>query len=150
MTTRTLLLFVHIAAAAAWLGADFVQYGLAPRFERQGPAAAAAWARAEVWLHQRYYAAAVAVLLASGVLLVLDDDWSWSSGFIWVGIGAVVVGAGLGGGRLRPLAEQKADAREAGDEQAARAVHRRMVPVQVAVTLAPLVALLAMVDKWEA
>jgi hypothetical protein len=150
MTTRTALLFLHIAAAAGWLGADFVQYGLAPRFERQGPEGALAWSRAEIWLHERYYAAVVTVLLATGVLLVLDGDWSWSSDFIWVGVGAIVVGAGLGGGRLGPLAKQRVAALEAGDAAGADAVRRRMIPIQVVVTLAPLLALLAMVDRWEA
>ncbi len=150
MTSRTLLLFVHIASAAAWLGADFVQYGLAPRFARQGPEGSAAWGRAEVWLHERYYPAVVTLLLATGILLVLDGDWSWSSGFIWVGIGAVVLGTGLGGGRLGPLAKQQVAALDAGDAASARAVRRRMFPIQLVVTLVPLIALLAMVDKWEA
>ena len=36
METRTILLTVHIAMAAGWLGADLIQYALAPRFAREG------------------------------------------------------------------------------------------------------------------
>lgn len=53
MDARTLLLTLHIAAAS-WLGADVLVPALTPRLERD-PSAAPAWARAQVWLHNRYY-----------------------------------------------------------------------------------------------
>ena len=43
----------------------------------------------------------------TGVILVLDNDWSWSSGFVWVGISVVVVGAVLGGAVFGPLAKRR-------------------------------------------
>ena len=75
--TRTLLLALHIASVAAWLGANFVQFVLSPRFAR-GPAdIAAAWTRQTIWLGERYYSVVGALVAVSGVLLVLDGDWSW-------------------------------------------------------------------------
>ena len=91
-----------------------------------------------------------AVVLATGIWLVIDGDWSWSSGFIWVGIGAIVGGATLGGGGLGALTKQRLTALEAGDEEAAAKVERRTMPLNIMVTALTLLALLAMVDKWQA
>jgi hypothetical protein len=148
METRTLLLALHIAAAASWLGADVIVHALTPRFERDSPAVATAWVRAQVWMHDRYYATVAVVLLASGILLVLDGDWSWSSDFIWVGVGAVVLGAALGGGGLGSLSKRRLAALEAGDAETAEATSRKLRGLSVVVTLLPIVAILAMVDKW--
>lgn len=150
MTSRTVLLTIHIVAVAGWLGADLLRYAVAPRLERASPPVTLAWARQVHWLHDRYYAVVAVVILASGVLLVLDGDWSWSGWFIWVGIGAILTGGTLGGGVLRSLAARRITALEAGDEQAAAATGRRMVPFEILVTVAAVLAVLAMVDRWHA
>lgn len=148
--TRTLLLALHIAGVSAWLGANFVQLVLSPRFAR-GPAdVAAAWTRQTIWLGERYYNAAGALIVASGVLLVLDGDWSWGSGFIWVGVGVVAIGGALGGGAFGPLAKRRAAALEAGDQAAADAAQGRIIPLAVLDTALVLTAVLAMVEKWQA
>jgi hypothetical protein len=148
--TRTLLLALHIAAVAAWLGANFVQLVLSPRFAR-GPAdVAAAWTRHTIWLGERYYNTAGAVLAATGVLLVLDGDWSWGAGFVWVGIAVIVIGGAMGGLLFGPLAKRRAAALEAGDQAAADAAHGRIIPLALLDTVLILVAVLAMVDRWQA
>ena len=149
METRTILLTLHIAMAGGWLGADFIQYVLAPRFAREGQESQTAWARQLVWLHERYYAAVVVVLLITGVLLVLDGDWSWSSDFIWVGVGAIIGGGTLGGGVLGSLAKKRLAALEAGNAADAEAAERRYFPIALVVTALPVLAVLAMVDKWS-
>ncbi|MDP1818668.1 MAG: hypothetical protein Q8K58_02090 [Acidimicrobiales bacterium] len=103
MTTRALLLTLHIVSVAGWLGADFVVHALSPRLHREAEGVQAAWAGMQAWMHERYYPVVAVAVLATGILLVLDGDWSWSAGFIWVGVGAVVIGAVLGGGRLGSL-----------------------------------------------
>ena len=148
MNTRTLLLTLHIAAAGSWLGADVLVHALSPRLERD-LSAAPAWARAQVWLHDRYYPIVAVVLLATGVLLVLDGGWSWSSDFIWVGVGAVVLGAALGGGGLGSLSKRRLAALTAGDEATAADASRKLQRLGVVVTLLPIVAILAMVEKWH-
>jgi hypothetical protein len=149
MTTRTVLLTLHIAAVAAWFGADVVQHVISPRLERAGGAVAAAWARAQLLLHERYYPAVAATVLATGIWLVIEVGWSWSSGFIWVGVAAIVGGATLGGGGLGSLTKQRITALDAGDTAAAEATLRRARVLSVLVTLLPLVAILAMVDRWR-
>lgn len=150
MTSRTILLTLHLVFVAGWLGADLVVHVLEPRVRRDSSATQTAWTRQLLWMHQRYYAAVAVLILATGVLLVLDGDWSWSSGFIWVGIGAVVGGGVFGGGGLGTLAKQRLAALESGDAAGFEQARRRMVPLSVFVTLLPVVAILAMVDKWQA
>lgn len=150
MTTRTLLLALHISGVAAWLGANFVQLVLSPRFAR-GPAdVAAAWTRQTIWLGERYYIASGVLIPVTGVLLVLDGDWSWGAGFVWVGISVVVIGAVMGGAVFGPLAKQRVTALEAGDEPAAASVQRRIMGFAVLDTVLILTAVLAMVHKWQA
>ena len=146
--THTLLLGIHIAAVGGWLGANFVQLVLSPRFAR-GPAdAAAAWTRHTIWLGERYYTAVGGLIAVTGVLLVLDRDWSWGSGFIWVGIAVVAIGAAMGGLGFGPLAKRRAEALEAGDTAAADAAQSKIIPMAYLDTALVLLAVLAMVDKW--
>jgi hypothetical protein len=146
--TRTLVLALHIAGVAAWLGANFVQLVLSPRFAKGPSDVAAAWTRQTIWLGERYYIAAGALIAITGVALVLDGGWSWSSGFIWVGIIVVVIGAVMGGAGFGPLAKQRADALEAGDTAAADRAQGRIMPLALVDTALVLTAVLAMVDKW--
>lgn len=148
--TRTWLLAVHITGVGAWLGANFVQLALSPRFARGQADVAAAWTRQTVWLGERYYSVVGAVIAISGVLLVLDGDWSWSSGFIWVGVTVVVLGAAMGVGLFGPLAERRATALESGDGDDAAVTQRRIIRLAILDTALVLTALLAMVDKWQA
>lgn len=150
MDSRTILLTVHIAAVAGWLGADLLQHAVSSRLARDSASTALAWARQQLWLHERYYPAVAVVVVVSGVLLVLDGDWSWSSGFIWVGVAAVVGGATLGGGGLGSLTKQQVAALEGGDTAGAAAAHRRSALLGIVVTLLPLIAIVAMVERWRA
>lgn len=148
--TRTLLLALHITAVAAWLGANLVQLVLTPRFAR-GPAdIAAAWTRQTIWLGERYYATAGGVIGITGVLLVLDGGWSWSAGFVWVGIAVIVIGAVMGVALFAPLGHQRAAALESGDAAEADSAQRRIIPLAVLDTVLVLTAVLAMVERWQA
>ena len=150
MTTRTLLLAVHITGVAAWLGANFVQLVLTPRFARADRAIAKAWTDATIMLGERYYNLAGGVIGLTGVLLVLDGDWSWSAGFVIVGISVVVIGGVLGVGLFGPVAKRRAAALESGDDEAAAVALKRIMPAAVLDTALILTAVLAMVDKWKA
>jgi hypothetical protein len=148
--TRTLLLALHITGVAGWLGANFVQLVLTPRFAKAGAGAAAAWTRQTIWMGERYYNVAGGVIAATGVLLVLDGDWSWGSGFIWVGIGVVLIGGVLGVAHFGPQAKTRAEALESGDTATADRALGRILPAAYIDSALILTALLAMVDKWQA
>ena len=148
MNTRTVLLTLHIAAIASWLGADVVLHAMRHRWQKESPEAAKAWARMQFWLHDRYYAVVAVAILVTGVALVQHGHWGWSSKFIWVGLGTIAAGATLGGIGLKGLAKKRIDALEAGDAEGAVAADRRSLPIEMLLTAFVLVAVVAMVHKW--
>ena len=150
MTTRTILLTLHITAIASWLGADVAQHAMRHRWQKETSEATKAWARMQFWLHDRYYAVVAGLILVTGIALVQDGHWGWSSTFIWVGIATIVAGATLGGIGLKGLAKKRIDTLEAGDTQGAAEVERRALPIELLLTVFVLVSVVAMVHKWGA
>lgn len=148
MNVRTLLLALHIAAIASWLGADVVQHAMRHRWQKESPEAAKAWARMQFWLHDRYYAVVAVAILVTGVALVQHGHWAWSSTFIWVGLGTIAAGATLGGIGLKGLAKKRIDAFDANDVTGAAAADRRSLPIELLLTAFVLVAVVAMVHNW--
>ena len=144
---RNVLLSVHIASVAAWLGANLTQFFLAPWFVQRGGDAAVAWFEATTRMARRYYNAAGTVLAVSGVLLVFESSgaYRWSSGFVVVGLAVVVVGGGLGGAFFAPDGERLAAAVRDGR----RGRLRRFLAVLSLDTLLVSSAVLAMVAKWR-
>lgn len=150
MTSRLLLLTVHLVAVAGWLGANLLQLVLTPRLAKESPEVAAAWSRHTVWLGERYYNVAGALIGISGVLLVLDGDWSWGSGFIWVGVSVIVLGGVMGVAGFAPLMRKRIAALEAGDGPAARAALNGVMRLAVLDTAFVVTAVVAMVHRWQA
>ena len=148
MSVRTVLLALHTAAIASWLGADVVQHAVRHRWKKETSEATEAWARMQFWLHDRYYAVVAVFILVTGIALVQDGHWGWSSKFIWVGIATIVAGGTLGGIGLKGLAKKRIDALEASDTQGAAAAERRALPIELLLTAFVLVTVVAMVHKW--
>ena len=136
MNTRTVLLTLHIAAIASWLGADVVQHAMRHRWQRETSEVSEAWARMQFWLHDRYYAVVAVLILVTGIALVQHEHWAWSSTFIWVGLG------------LKGLAKKRIEALEASDADGAEAADRRALPIELLLTAFVLVTVVAMVHKW--
>jgi hypothetical protein len=149
MTYGNVLLVLHIAGVCAWLGANFVQLAVAPRMDREGSTVAAAWTRQTMWLGERYYSAAGAFLALTGILLVVHEDLAWRSGFIWVGVIVIVIGAVLGVAAFTPLAKRRLASLEAGDAEGAKQAQSRIIPLALVDTILVLAAMLAMVDRWR-
>jgi len=135
---------------AAWLGANFIQILVVPRMERAGTAVAVAWHETAADLSKKYYSAAGAVIGVTGVLMVLDDRAEWSSGFVWVGIGAIVLGAILGVVVFGPKEEELVAAHRSGDSGGVARLLRTIRSFAVVDTLVVLLAVVAMVDHWQA
>ena len=147
--TRHLLLLVHIAAVAAWLGANLVQFVISPRMRRAGPEAARVWSETGRFLGQRYYNAVGALVAVSGVALVLHGHWKWR-GFVLVGIGMVVVGGLLGVLLFDRLYQSETAALESGDATGAAKARHSITSVAVLDTTLILITMLAMIDRWHA
>jgi hypothetical protein len=146
--TRNLLLLVHLAAVAAWLGANFVQFVVAPRLRRAGPPTARHWVETTRFLGQRYYNVAGILVGVSGVLLVLHGHWRWQ-GFVFVGIAMVLIGATLGIAVFEPLLRKEAAAIDAGDEQEVARLRHSFMSIASLDTFLLLITMLAMIDKWK-
>ena len=102
----------------------------------------------QFWLHDRYYVVVAVLILASGIALVQDGHWGWSSKFIWVGVATIVAGVTLGGIGLKGMAKKRVDALDASDTQTAAAVDRRALPIELSLTAFVLVTVVAMVHRW--
>lgn len=146
MTYRNVLLVVHIAAAAAWLGANFVQLALTPQFAKRGGEVAASWFEATSWLGKRYYNLAGGVLALTGVLLVMETGYEWSAGFVAVGIVVIVIGAVMGVAFFAPEGDRLAAASRDGKPLASS----RYLAFALLDTALVIVAISAMVWKWHA
>lgn len=142
---RNILLSLHIASVAAWLGCNFTQLFLTRSFVARGGDAAVAWFEATSRLARRYYNVFGIVLGVTGVLLVRNAGYSWSAGFVVVGLTVVAIGALLGIAFFAPDGSRLAATQFAGGRPN---VARYLVMVAVDTTLV-LTALLAMVAKWR-
>ena len=145
---RDILLVIHITSVAAWLGCNLTQLFLGPWFARQSGAVAAAWYEATAHLASRYYNVAGTLLAVSGVLLVRESGYSWSAGFVSVGITVVVIGGVLGVLFFAPTGRKLAAAEREGTSPAA--LVRRYALVACIDTVFVLTAVLAMVKRWRA
>lgn len=150
MNTRNVLLWLHITAAAGWLGANFVQLVLARYFDKLGGDARRGWTEATEWMGTRYYAPIGALILLTGVGLVMETGFEFSAGFVGLGIFVVILGGVMGGAVFAPLSKQRLAALEAGDESAAKAMLARLTVAGVFDTALVMLVVLAMVTKWQA
>jgi len=88
MSAYQLSLFVHVAAAIAWVGAAFLQVVLGARVVREGdPSRTLAFARDAAWTGLRLYLPANLLVLLSGLVLVHEGGFGY--GALWIDVGLV-------------------------------------------------------------
>jgi hypothetical protein len=147
--TRNLLLLAHIAAVAAWLGANFLQLVVGPRLRARGGEVALQWAETGRFLGKGYYNVVGGLVAVSGISLVLHEDWHWR-GFVLVGIAMVIVGGVTGVAGFDRQFRKESEARVAGDEAGARRATHTITSLAAMDTFLLLLTMLAMIDKWKA
>ena len=124
------LLIVHILAAAAWFGANVVQFVVGPRMKKADSAVAASWQRMLVSMGMSLYAPAAVLIFITGFGLVgMIPGSSVSDTFVIIGIAMVVLSAVLGIRFFGPQGEKTAAAYESGDRAAAEAIIGKTLPV---------------------
>jgi hypothetical protein len=147
---RTPLLWAHLVCGACWLGANVLQLVVARSFERHGDTSVrTAWSRTTVWLAVRYYNVVGALLLGTGVALVVQSSWEFRDGFVLVGLVAVAVGAANGIIGFARLGRARLAAETSGHETRAAQLSHRIERLTVLDTLVVAAAMLAMVRKWR-
>ncbi len=122
-----LLLFVHILAAGAWLGANFTQSTVTPAMRRTGGAPAAAWMRQTSRISTLVNMPAAITLLITGFWMVIRESaYDFEQVFVAIGIVTVVVSSILGMRVFGPGGKQIADLHETGDESKAAVAYKRL------------------------
>ena len=146
---RDALLVLHILAAASWIGTNGAQVARSPTIASRGPVIAADWHRHLVTASRITYVPGAIVSTITGVWLVIDSDvYDFSHAFVSVGFLAIGVGAGLGMVFFAPQGRKAAEAYEAGDLDAAKAIEARISAAGVLDTAVVVVTVVAMVAKW--
>lgn len=143
------MLVVHIAAVAAWLGANLVQAFLAAGVRKADPAARLWWARAQGSMGRAYYSVAGVLVLLTGILMVIDQDaYTFKDTFVSIGFAAVIIGIVLGIAVFGPSSRKAAAAIESGDSATEKSMESRVGLFGAIDTLIVLVTIVAMIFKW--
>ena len=142
------LLFLHVLAAATWVGAAVREVVQSPMM-KANPAARVLWHRGVVALGTRLYAPAAVVVLVTGIWMVsISATIGFGAAFVSVGFLAVVVGATLGPAVYGRRYEQAAVRLEEGDLAGAEAIERSVRPFVAVELLLLVVTVAAMVWTW--
>ena len=121
MSYYEVLLFLHIAAAAAWLGSGFFLQMLVFRADKAGDAPLLQGiASNSGWMAQRIFIPASLVVLVVGVLLTIEGPWSFDDLWIVLGLAGYAFSFLTGIGFIEPEGKRIAAAMEAGDSNRAR------------------------------
>lgn len=117
MSYYEVLLFLHIAAAAVWLGSGFFLQMLVVRASRVDDAGLMqGLASNSGWLAQRIFIPASLVVLVVGILLTIEGPWSFGDLWIVLGLAGYAFSFLVGILFLEPEGKRIAAAMEAGDQ----------------------------------
>jgi hypothetical protein len=142
------LLWLHIAGAGTWLGANIVQAVAPPLAAAQGAEVAAGWFRIGRALGSRLYLPAGVIVLLTGVGLVLDSEvYGFGDVFVGIGFSAIVIGIILGNVFIDRAAGAAAEAVESGDAGRIRQAASRLATFGTIDTLILLFTIYAMVSR---
>ncbi len=145
------LLTIHIIAAGAWLGANVVQFLVAPQVQKIGGSVAAGWHRTVEGLLRTLYMPASLLALITGVGLIVavdDSPYEMSDPFVSLGFLTVIVGSALGMAFFAPNSRKAAEARESGDDTLAASIESKLLIGGVIDMTLVIVTIAAMVGKW--
>jgi len=109
-------LALHIIAAGTWLGANVAQVVLGTRVGSAVADVRTWWAEVGEFLGKVVYPAAGAVVLITGLIMVIAGDvYSFASAFVSIGFAAVIIGGVLGGVVFGPQNRKAGEAIRTGD-----------------------------------
>ena len=115
-------LALHIIAAGTWLGCNVAQVVMGTRISSAGTEVRAWWSDAGEFLGKAVYPAAGALILITGLIMVITSNdpggYSFASAFVSIGFVAVVIGGVLGGVVFGPKNRAAGEAIRAGDAAA--------------------------------
>lgn len=143
-----MILWLHIGAAGAWLGANATQFLARQTMRKAGPESEAAWWRTTVVMARYLYTPAAIIALLTGVELVRRGPWSYGDAFVSVGFVMVAISAVLGIRIFGPQGELAASQLTAGQD--AGATRSKLAAFGALDTALLLFTIYAMVSKLGA
>lgn len=89
---RDLLLFLHIAGVAGWIGGGLFGIYAGGQLAKLGGEASGRGLEAIFTKATAYFGTVFVVVVGTGVGLVLvEDAWSWGDTFIWIAVGVIIL-----------------------------------------------------------
>jgi len=145
-----LTLVIHIIAVALWLGTNLAMGLASGRTLDASNEVNAWWADTQGFLGRTVKNAAFALLLITGIVLVISSDkvYEFKNPFVSIGFLAVIVGGALGGMVFAPGARKAAEAFRNGDGAAGKAAISKLGAFGMAESLLVVVTILFMVFQW--
>ena len=114
MSYYEILLFLHIGAAAIWLGAASLFFVLFQRSKRSGdPLLAERLGAHTEWLAQRLFIPASIAVLVAGILLTIEGPWKFDQLWILLGLAGFATTFVVGVGVIEPTTKKMHAAIEA-------------------------------------
>lgn len=145
------LLFVHILAAAVWLGGGVMLAFLVQRATRVSlPALAGVAGAASATGALLGASGGIAFVAGIGLVLASDGQWAFDQVFVSIGVLVFLIVSGLGARVVAPACEELATAAEAGDTAAVAPAQARLVRFALINVALLTVAIAAMSFKWGA
>ena len=146
----SVLLYIHILAAGAWIGTNVVQAVTSDRMSKESDEVAVGWLTAVVRWGTVIYAPAAVLVLVTGTWMVAisNEVYRFESLFVVIGFGMVVIGLYFGNRIFGPLSLKAAGLRAKGED--AGPVYRRLRTFGLIDMILLLITFAAMVGRWGA
>jgi len=147
---RNIALWLHILGGGTWLGANVMQAAVSRGLVSGDSTVAKRWMQTVEKASGPVYGTASAVILATGLYLVLGSDGAYSFGdtFVAIGIAILIIGGALAGLVFYRQTKVAIAAYESGNAAAAAPAHKTIAMWGTIDTVLVAVAVLAMVSKW--
>jgi uncharacterized membrane protein len=113
MSYYEVLLFLHIALAAVWIGSAVLLHVLAMRSRSSDPAIMAAIGPHGAWIAQRVFVPASLAVLVLGVLLTIEGPWAFDQLWILLALALFAATFVVGLGMIEPTAKRLTEAIQA-------------------------------------
>lgn len=148
MTAFEFATFLHVLAAVVWVGGALFILVVGFRMAAADPPHRLGFARDAVFMGRWVFTPAILVTLAAGIWMVIDADrFAFDQTWVSIGLGALVVSAGIGTGFILPRTKAAIVLAESGEGPAAAGVMRRVALAGRINAVVLLVAVWAMVAK---
>lgn len=146
----SVLLYIHILAAGAWIGTSVVQAVTNDRMSKESDEVAVGWLNAVVRWGTVIYAPAAVLVLVTGIWMVAisNEVYRFESLFVVIGFGMVVIGVYFGNRIFGPLSLKAAGLRAKGED--AGPVYGRLRTFGLIDMILLLITFAAMVGRWGA